>query len=158
VPEGEGGLHSCLVLKASGLFVALPVESAMETMRPLPIDALAGMPPYVLGLSRIRGQAVPVVHLAVLLGATSSAPVERFVTVDAGGRRVALAADAVVGIRELGAAALGELPPLLGTVQADLVEALGVLDEGLLVVLRAARILPPDVWKRVQAATAQAQA
>ena len=97
---------------------------------------------------------MPVVHLAVLLGGATSAPIERFVTIDTGGRRVALAVNAVVGIRTLAADALGALPPLLGNAPAELVDGLGVLDRDLLVVLRAARILPPEVWERLSAAAA----
>ena len=50
--------------------------------------------------------------------------------------------------------ALGALPPLLGNAPAELVDGLGVLDRDLLVVLRAARILPPEVWERLSAAAA----
>jgi purine-binding chemotaxis protein CheW len=149
------GVHRFLIARASGLGIALPLPNVGETMRPQAVKPLPGMPPYVLGLSRIRGQAIPVVHLGALLGAATPAPAGRFVTVDTGGRRVALAVDAVIGVRRLDADALGRLPPLLGGVPGELVEALGVMDKELLVVLRAARILPTEVWERLAAAAAE---
>jgi purine-binding chemotaxis protein CheW len=142
------GVHRFLIARASGLGIALPLPNVGETMRPQAVKPLPGMPPYVLGLSRIRGQAIPVVHLGALLGAATPAPAGRFVTVDTGGRRVALAVDAVIGVRRLDAAALGGVP-------GELVEALGVMDKELLVVLRAARILPTEVWERLAAAAAE---
>jgi hypothetical protein len=39
------------------------------------------------------------------------------------------------------------MPPLLREAQADVVEAIGVLDAQLLLVLRASRILPEEVWR-----------
>jgi purine-binding chemotaxis protein CheW len=68
----------------------------------------------------------------------------RFVTVRTSDRTVALAVDAVVGIRGLPAGTLGELPPLLRDAGSDAVAAIGTLDAELLLVLRAARLVPGD--------------
>ena len=104
-------------------------------MRPLPIDALASMPAFVLGVSIIRGQATPVVDTAMLVGTTARGR-SRFVTLRVGSRRVALVVDAVVDVRALPS---GQLPPLVAA--ADAVSSLAVLDRELLVVLDAARVI-----------------
>src|ERR1700722_7315193 len=149
---GTAGLPkgiACLVVKGVRCFLALPVSSVIETMRPLPIDPMSGVPPFVLGLSVIRGTGVPVVELATVLGVDSAGPATRFVALKVGDRPVALTVDSVVGLHELDAAQLDELPSLLGTANADLVETIGVLDSQLLLLLRAGRLLPPEVWEKV---------
>ena len=67
---------------------------------------------------------------------------------------MAVGVDGVVGLRNLDSAQLGELPPMLRDVAADLIEAIGTRDAQLLVVLRAARIVPDEVWATLAAGAA----
>jgi purine-binding chemotaxis protein CheW len=124
---------------------AVPLEHVVETMRPLPLESIAGMPEFVRGVSIIRGVPTPVVDLGTVLGAPSTA-FERIVTLRLGDRRVALAVNAVLGVRDLDLSAIQELPPLLGGASTDLLEAIGALDEKFLMVLRAGWELPDEVW------------
>jgi purine-binding chemotaxis protein CheW len=129
----------------------VPVEHLIETMRPLPVAGLPSAPPFVRGVARIRGAAVPVVDVGTLLGEAEPAASGRFVTVKAGDRPVALAVEAVLGLRTLPGASFGVLPPLLGQAEAGVVGALGALDGELLVVLNAARSVPDPVWRALEA-------
>ena len=108
-------------------------------MRPLPIEALAGVP-FVLGASIVRGAPVPVVDVAALLG-LEAGEASRFVIVRAGGRRVALLVDAVMDVAALPPEASAAMPPLLAGV-SEAATALGRLDRALLVVLDTARVVP----------------
>jgi purine-binding chemotaxis protein CheW len=135
-----------LVCRTGSRLCALQLQHVTETMRPLAHELVPGLPPFVLGLSVIRGSPTPVVDAARLLGETSAAEGGRWVTIRVGGRAVALAVDAVVGIRSLGPAAVVGLPPLLRDDATEVVDALGTLDAELLVLLRSARIVPPSVW------------
>ena len=139
------------MLRVRGRLCALPLEHVVETMRPQPVSSVAEPPPCVAGVAVIRSAAVPVVDVGRLLD--PSARVEpgsaqralRFVTVRTGDRTVALAVDEVVGIRTLTTDALRDLPPLLREAGSDAVAAIGTLDAELLLVLRAARLVPaPD--------------
>jgi purine-binding chemotaxis protein CheW len=133
---------------------AIPVRHVAETMRPLSVEPVAGTPKFIRGVSVIRGTAVPVVDLQLLLeNGESTATFGRFVTVKVGERRVALGVDSVVGLKLLDPTHVGELPPLLRDVDADLIEAIGTSDAVLLVVLRAARIVPDEVWAVLAART-----
>lgn len=98
-----------------------------------------------MGLAMIRGVATPVLDLSALFKDEPHAP-QRFVTVRAAGRVVALAVDAVVGVSRIDRAALHALPPLLGDAQTSAIESIGSADNELLVVLRAARIAPSDLF------------
>lgn len=140
-----------LLCSVGGRLYAIPVEHVVETMRPLPIEPIAGAPAIVSGLSIVRGEAVPVVDGARLLGSastspsSSSSPASRFVAMRVGARRVVLAVDGVVGIRHIPAAALHELPPLLRDAAAEVVDGIGALDAQLLVVLRTFHFVPESL-------------
>lgn len=130
---------------------AIPVEDVEEVMRPLPVEPIAGMPSFLLGLSVIRGVPTPVVHAGILLGAGDAATPGRFLSLRIGERRVALAIDGALDVIDLRARPLAELPPLLRHADADLVAALGTLDSALLVVLESARLVPDAVWSALDA-------
>ena len=140
----------CLVCRVMTRLCALPLQHVSETMRPLPVDPVAGVPLPVRGVAIIRGAPVPVVDLACVLAGTESHPT-RFVTINVGARRVALAVDAVIGVRTIPIEALSELPPLLGDADTDVIAAMGTLDAQLLVVLRSARLIPEAVWSALAA-------
>jgi purine-binding chemotaxis protein CheW len=114
-------------------------------MRPLPCEPLAGGPGIVSGVSVIRGDLVPVVEIGRLLG-TGPSPAGRYVTIRVGSRRVALAVDSVLGVREIACDTLSGLPPLLGGADSDAIAALAVRDAEFLVILQAARLVPEPVW------------
>jgi len=118
-------------------------------MRPLPVESISGTPPFVIGLAVIRGAAVPVIDVAVLLGGTRSVPT-RFVTFKVGERRAALVVDAVVGVRSLEKETLRDLPPLLQDAGGGAVESIGTFDAEILIVLRAIRLVPETVWASLE--------
>jgi purine-binding chemotaxis protein CheW len=80
------GSTVCLLTRVGSRTCAVPVELVSETMRPLPIAPLAAMPPFVLGLSVVRGTPVPVIDAPRLLGATGSVKPGRFVSIRVGAR------------------------------------------------------------------------
>jgi purine-binding chemotaxis protein CheW len=144
-----------LVVMVGALACALPLHHVAETLRPLPIKPVAGTPSFVRGVSVIRGTPTPVVDLKALLENGENSPsYGRFVTLKLDDRRVAIGVDSVVGLRNLDSAQLGDLPPLLRDVSADLIESFRARDEELLLVLHAARIVPDDVWTTLAAAEA----
>jgi purine-binding chemotaxis protein CheW len=146
------GSDVCLLCRAGSLLCAIPLEHVSETMRPLPVSPVAGMPSFLLGLSVLRGSPVPVVDAARLLGAAivASRP-GRFVSLRLGRRQAALAVDGVIGIRALTRESLEAVPPLLADASCEMVEVLGSLDAELLVVLRSGRIVPDSLWTALHA-------
>lgn len=146
-PVDNGNADLSLICRVQTRLCAIPLGHVIETMRPLPTEAIVGAPPFVRGLAVIRGTPVPVVDAARLLGTThAQAQAGRLVTMPVGARRVALAVDSVLGVRAIPAGSLHELPPLLHEAGADVVAAIGLLDAELLLVLHATRLLPEDAW------------
>lgn len=139
--DSNAGLS--LVCRVQTRLCALPLKHVVETLRALPIEPMAGAPPFVLGLAVIRGAPLPVVDAGRLLG-TDGARAKRFVSVNAGSRRVALAVDHVVGVRTVAPESLVALPPLLHVAESDVIAAIGLLDAELLLVLQSTRLLPDE--------------
>ena len=92
-------------------------------MRPLPAAPFPGAPPFVVGVARIRGAAVPVVDVGALLGSPEPSQATRFLSLRLDGRRVALAVESVLGLRQLTPEAQSELPPLLAQAGQEVVSA-----------------------------------
>jgi purine-binding chemotaxis protein CheW len=140
-----------LVCRIATRLCALPVGVVIETMRRLPVEPIAGAPPFVAGLAIIRGEPVPVVDAARLLGAEPG-QASRFVTLRTAPRPIALAVDDVLGVHRLAPGALVALPALAGAIAGDAVAAIGALEARLLMVLETARLVPPAVFELVERA------
>jgi purine-binding chemotaxis protein CheW len=145
-----------LVCRVRTRLCALPLERVIETLRPLPIEPLSGAPPFVCGVSIIRGEPLPVVDAGLVLGA-GRARATRLVTLKLDGARgAALAVDAVIGVRAFERSALSELPPLLREAAAETVVALGSLDRELLLLLESGRLVPEAVFASIDQRRGQA--
>lgn len=107
------------------------------------------MPGFVLGLAIIRGAPTPVVDAGALLGEHGEGQPTRFVVMRVQERRVALAVEAVLGVKRLAGETLQALPPLLRHAADDVVAAIGTLDAQLLTVLGGGYLLPPAVWEQL---------
>jgi purine-binding chemotaxis protein CheW len=133
-----------LVCRVQTRLCAWPLSHVVETLRPLPIEPIAGAPSFVCGLAVIRGEALPVVDVARLLGLHAAPPPERFVVVVTDDRRVALAVSAVLGVRRVATGSRQTWPPLLNQAESAVVAAVGLLDAQLLLFLRTGRLIPDD--------------
>lgn len=123
----------------AGRLFALPLTHVVEMMRPQPVVPVSGAPSFVLGLSIIRGAAVPVISASLLLGAPGGAAT-RFVTIQVGGRHAALAVGNVLGLRAA-APHIAALPPLLDGVASDVLSSIAARDIEFLFFLDLARLV-----------------
>jgi purine-binding chemotaxis protein CheW len=146
-PAGGGAL----LARTRTRLCAIPLAHVVEVMRPLPVTPLSGSPGCVLGLALVRGAPTPVVDLGSLLFGAEPAEAARFVSLRLGEARGAvLALEQVLGVGALPESGTA-LPPLLAGASADAVAAVARLDAELLLVLEAARTVPNEVWRRLEA-------
>lgn len=140
-----------LVFRADNHLAAIGLEHVTEVLRPLPVEGLAGMPPYVRGICVLRGRAVPVIDLGLLLGGGQAAhrTGERFVGVRTRQRVAALSVDTVVGIRDLPLEELDDLSSVTGTAACA---AVGAVGREPLLLLEAGRVIPESVWEALEPA------
>jgi purine-binding chemotaxis protein CheW len=134
-----------LLVRIGDVVGGLPIVDVVETLRPLPIQALAGMPAYVCGLSIIRGSPHAVVDLSRLVTGRAPDTFARFVVVRVGARHMALAVEEVVGVREIETPRLQRMPSLLSESGRHLTAGLGGVDRDLLLMLESSRVLLDDV-------------
>lgn len=100
-PETPAGPRR-LIFTVGGLLLACDVTAVREIVRPAPVTRYPGAPPFVRGLTNLRGDVLTVVDLGVRLSAEGR-PVEggRFVVAQAGDQRLVLAVDEVREVREM---------------------------------------------------------
>jgi purine-binding chemotaxis protein CheW len=140
-----------LLCRVKTLLCAFPLAHVLETMRPLPIDPLPGTPEFLPGIALIRGLPTPVVDVACLLEVDAGATT-RLVLLKVESRQVALMVDAVAGIRSVPDDSLQDLPSLFSDSGAAFVSAIGRLDASLLMILQGARLVPRELWAKLDAA------
>lgn len=145
-----GATSEFLILRAGGRVCALNLVDVEETMRPLPVEPLPSMPPFLRGCAVIRGGPVPVLDLGILVGSPDAIPPTRFVTVRSLSRRIALSVDAVCGTRPIDPSLLDTMPALLQTGRAGLIESIGSIDQQLLLLLQTAKLVSDDLWAALE--------
>lgn len=139
----DHSFETFLIVEAGAFRCALALLQVREIMRPLPVKSAAGLSPVVLGVSVIRGEALPVVSLARLLR-QPDAEESRFVVLRTPGRDCALSVGAVHGIAGIDPSEWRQMPKLLSRV--DSAAQILADDEDLMVSLSMARLvdeLPP---------------
>ncbi|MBI4568230.1 MAG: chemotaxis protein CheW [Planctomycetes bacterium] len=137
-----------LVCRAGAHLCAIPIDAVTECMRLPPVEPMGGGPPFVLGVSVVRGRPTPVVSVAALLGGSGSRH-SRLVTLRVGDRFAALAFDTIETICSIPDGVAGDVPPLLREAARGAVGAMRTLDGELLLVLDRLRLVPDEVWRRL---------
>lgn len=158
MPESET-VRRFLMCRVGSSLAAIPLEHVAETLRPLPIGQLGGIPPFVLGVSILRGIPTPVVDLNRLLTQNSGGPASpprRFVSLRVGQRMLALAVDDVVAVRVLTESVLTDIPPLVREIDDTCLSSMGTLDAELVLVLEASRVMSESSWLALERAGAVA--
>jgi purine-binding chemotaxis protein CheW len=107
---------------------ALPVAQVLEVADLGALAPVPGAPPSVLGVRNLRGQVLPVIDLATVLGTARAQEAEKLVITEEAGRRAGFAIDEVTDVAELqGPVHETDSPYLSGSalVEGDLI---GIVD------------------------------
>jgi purine-binding chemotaxis protein CheW len=89
-------------LRVSSEAFAMPVEHVLEVAELGEVAPVPRTRPEMLGVRNVRGQILPVVDLALLLGIPGTAPPGRLLVAEDGVRRAGFAIEQVSGVGELG--------------------------------------------------------
>jgi purine-binding chemotaxis protein CheW len=80
---------------------AVPVSNVVEIASLGDLTAVPGAPPEILGVRNLRGQILPVIDLARILGLNVTAPPKQLLVAESGSIKAGLAIDEVSHVREL---------------------------------------------------------
>jgi purine-binding chemotaxis protein CheW len=111
------GVH--VRVRVAGEHYALPVEQVLEVADLGEITSVPGSPSEIVGVRNLRGQVIPVIGLATLLGLSGDEP-SRVVVAESGELRAGLVVDNVVDV--------GELPPASEQVESDYLLGASLVD------------------------------
>jgi purine-binding chemotaxis protein CheW len=128
-----------VLARVHALWCAVAIEHVAEVARPRPLTHIADAPDFVVGLTTLRDQLVPVLDLGRLL---VGEPVRatRLLRLRIPSRRAALAVEEVAGVADIAPEMLQPLPSLLSGAPEERIVALGQRDAQVLAVLEAARL------------------
>lgn len=148
-PERSASNTGFLTLRAAGRHCAIPVAAVIEVLRPLPVEPLAGVPSFLLGLALVRGQPVPVVDLGGVLD-QQLRPASRWLHLRLEQRRLALAVEAVGRVEQLAEVDWQPLPCVFDGEATAAVTQLAERDRYLLTQLNVMRLLSEPLWQRIE--------
>lgn len=105
---------------------AFRVDTVREVARDLEVTPVPGAPPAVRGVHNLRGEVLPVVQLATLLG-VGGGEAQCVVVAEDGGRRAGLAVDELLDVTDLPSGLETAEAPLVGSAMVD-GDLIGVVD------------------------------
>jgi purine-binding chemotaxis protein CheW len=116
----------------AGEHYALPVEQVLEVADLGQIAPVPGSPPEIVGVGNLRGQVIPVIDLARMLGLSGGEP-SRVVVAESGDLLAGLLVDAVLDV--------GELPPAAEPVESEYLLGACLVDGALVAALDVDAVL-----------------
>jgi chemotaxis signal transduction protein len=111
---------------------AMPVNHVIEVANLGQVRAVPGARPEVLGIQNMRGQILPVIDLAQLLGVPRTTPARRLLVAQARGHQAGFVIDEVNGI--------GQLEDATEEADSDLLAGAALTDGNLVGVVDVPRI------------------
>jgi purine-binding chemotaxis protein CheW len=124
-----------------GALFGLPVLRVNDVFRPLAVTRVPLAPPAIAGILNLRGRIVTMIDMDERLGQPSRAVAKMAVTVDLHGESYGLMVDKVSDVVALPQAAMQPVPANLDPRLAKLSSGIFWLEEGVLVILDADRVL-----------------
>jgi len=107
---------------------AVPVSNVLAIVGPGDLTAVPGALPEILGVRRLRGQIVPIIDLALVLGLNATVPQRQLLLAEADGVKAGFTIEEVSSVDELdGQLEAAESDFLLGVMVRD-GEPFGIID------------------------------
>lgn len=126
------GVH--VRVRVSAEHYALPVEQVLEVADLGEIASVPGSPAEILGVRNLRGEVIPVIDLATMLGLSGAEP-SRVVVAESGELRAGLVVDEVLDV--------GEMPPASEQAESDYLLGAFLIDGELVGALDLDAVLGP---------------
>ena len=119
-------------LRLAGEAYAVPIGNVVEIASLGDLTAVPGARPEILGVRNLRGQILPVIDLAQVLGVNAAEPPRQLLVAESGSSRAGLAIDEVSQV--------GELPDAMEGAESDFLVGTMIHEGQLLAVIDVPRI------------------
>ncbi|MGE5676022.1 MAG: chemotaxis protein CheW [Mycobacterium leprae] len=108
-------------------------------------------PPYIVGVTNLRGRVIPVVDLRACLGLplTASTKATRIAVAELDGGQVGMIVDSVQEVLRISSENIEPPSPMMSKVEAEYVLGVAKADDRLIILLDLARVLARDDRKVV---------
>ena len=142
VVDGDGPLQ-LVTFTLRGQEFGIDIHDVLEIIRCMPVTCLPEAPTYVDGLLNLRGKIIPVIDLRTLLGMERRAidGQSRVVVVRLDRRVLGFVVDEVSQVLRITRDVIEPPPRMVAEVQSELVQAVGNMDDRMLIVLDLNRVL-----------------
>jgi purine-binding chemotaxis protein CheW len=115
-------------LRVAAEAYAIPVAHVREIADLGDLTPVPGLRPEVLGVRNLRGQILPVIDLAMMLGIARTGPAARMLVAEASGLAAGLAIDEISGVDDLADPTDETDSPLLSGAILDGRDLIGVIN------------------------------
>ncbi len=152
VAEGEGAAAEAEAIDPERTFVAfrlageefgVPIENVREILRVTEITRVPHAPPYIRGVTNVRGRILPVVEIRARVGLPplSPTPDSRIVVLEVGTRTLGLLVDGGARVAKARQSQIEPPPEEIVSERSDYVRGVAKRAEGLLILLDPERTL-----------------
>ena len=126
---------------------AVPVTRVQEIVRLQPITIIPRAPEYVLGMTNLRGQVIPVIDLVkrLGLGQVQQTKASRIMVAELPGQMVGMMVDNVISVAQLPRSKIEPPPPVVRSVDSQFIEGLSHYQDNLLILLDLDKVLTRPV-------------
>ena len=120
-----------------------PIEQVHEITRPGNTVKLPGTPPFVEGITNLRGEVIPIVDFKKRfgLGSTVANDTTRVIVVNMGSKKCGVIVDDVLEIVPVPPESLEEAPAVAGGVGSRFIIGVGKVGERLIIALDVVKVL-----------------
>ncbi len=135
-------MHQYIGFKLHTGEYAIPITVVREIINMPDITKIPQSPPYLKGITNLRGSVIPVVNLKQLINLPDTSEEEKKVIVIASGRiTFGILVDGITGVVSIENEAI-ESPEAIPHGQSDQVEGVAKLDNRLILILNARKLIP----------------
>ncbi|MEI6045049.1 MAG: chemotaxis protein CheW [Chloroflexota bacterium] len=126
---------------------AVPVARVQEIIRLQPITVIPRAPDYVLGMTNLRGQVIPVIDLVkrLGLGQVQENKLARIIIAELPGQMVGMMVDNVISVAQLPQSEIEPPSPVVLSVDSQFIMGLTQYHEYLIILLNLDKVLSRPV-------------
>jgi purine-binding chemotaxis protein CheW len=136
-----------VVFELRGEAYAVQVSRIQEIIRLQPITPIPRAPDYVVGMTNLRGQVIPVIDLVkrFALGEAQQTKATRIIVAELPNQMVGMMVDNVISVAQIPKSTIEPPPPVVLSVDSEFIQGLTQYRERLLILLNLDKVLSRPV-------------